>query len=179
MNIDKSLDNLNLLNFIIYVLIFLCVCSAIVVFLIMPSFKSYEQSRARLQTQDAINSDARSKLNISENRLYKLNLEYSRYLEKFTNDFSEEDFKKLLDKNFKEVDLLIMQSGSTNEYPSKDIKVNALMQDPNALYSFIDSLKEYPNLLKIDYPLLLESVNQNDIKVQINLKLYSAPNLQR
>lgn len=177
---DNSLDNLNLLKFSMHILIFVCICCALIVFLIMPSFKSHEESRVRLLNQNDINSDAQTKLTLSTNKLEELYSSYGEILSKFTSEFKQDDFMNLLsENNFTNINISISDVNSSEAYLNKNIKINAIIKDPSNFYSFVYGLEKYKNLFKIDYPISFKSTNQNNIKIQMNLKLYSAPDLNR
>lgn len=44
---DKSLEELNILKIVIYVLSFITVCTALILFLLLPALKDYKQTHLR------------------------------------------------------------------------------------------------------------------------------------
>ncbi len=44
---DKSLEELNILKIVIYVLSFITVCTALILFLLLPVLKDYKQTHLR------------------------------------------------------------------------------------------------------------------------------------
>ncbi len=52
-------------------------------------------------------------------------------------------------------------------------QISATLNDPKNFYAFIDTLKNYQNILKINLPINLQAQNQH-IKIDFNLKVYSS-----
>ncbi|EIE9413924.1 hypothetical protein LEZ71_005357, partial [Escherichia coli] len=53
------------------------------------------------------------------------------------------------------------------------LAIKATMNNPRRLYDFIDALKNYNNLIKLDYPLNLKAGEQG-ISIDLTLKVYSS-----
>ncbi|EAI3898401.1 hypothetical protein YN70_002925 [Campylobacter coli] len=169
---DKSLEELNILKIIIYVLSFITVCTALILFLLLPLLKDYKQANLRKNSQVAIFNAAKTKLDISENKINTLRTENNKSLEQFEQNFNLTHFQNFLEKYFKNIQVTELKLDKKEKYLTHRINIQASINNPRRLYDFIDALTQYNNLIKIDYPMTLKA-SDHGIMINLNVQIYS------
>lgn len=169
---DKSLEELNILKIIIYVLSFITVCTALILFLLLPLLKDYKQANLRKNSQVAIFNATKTKLDISENKINTLRTENNKSLEQFEQNFNLTHFQNFLEKYFKNIQATELKLDKKEKYLTHRINIQASINNPRRLYDFIDALAQYNNLVKIDYPMTLKA-SDHGIMINLNVQIYS------
>ncbi|EDO6740060.1 hypothetical protein FVZ16_01180 [Campylobacter coli] len=169
---DKSLEELNILKIIIYVLSFITVCTALILFLLLPLLKDYKQANLRKNSQVAIFNAAKTKLDISENKINTLRTENNKSLEQFEQKINLTHFQNFLEKYFKNIQVTELKLDKKEKYLTHRINIQASINNPRRLYDFIDALAQYNNLVKIDYPMTLKA-SDHGIMINLNVQIYS------
>ncbi len=169
---DKSLEEINILKIIIYVLSFITVCTALILFLLLPLLKDYKQANLRKNSQVAIFNATKTKLDISENKINTLRTENNKSLEQFEQKFNLTHFQNFLEKYFKNIQVTELKLDKKEKYLTHRINIQASINNPRRLYDFIDALAQYNNLVKIDYPMTLKA-SDHGIMINLNVQIYS------
>ncbi|HEB9319990.1 TPA: hypothetical protein RZK22_000835 [Campylobacter coli] len=169
---DKSLEEINILKIIIYVLSFITVCTALILFLLLPLLKDYKQANLRKNSQVAIFNATKTKLDISENKINTLRTENNKSLEQFEQNFNLTHFQNFLEKYFKNIQATELKLDKKEKYLTHRINIQASINNPRRLYDFIDALAQYNNLVKIDYPMTLKA-SDHGIMINLNVQIYS------
>ncbi|HEE9579530.1 TPA: hypothetical protein R8E29_000878 [Campylobacter coli] len=169
---DKSLEELNILKIVIYVLSFITVCTALILFLLLPVLKDYKQTHLRKNSQAAIFNAAKAKLDTSENKISALRTENNKSLEQFEQQFNLTHFQNFLEKYFENIQITELKLDKKEKYLTYRINIRASINNPRRLYDFIDALAQYNNLVKIDYPMTLKA-SDHGIMINLNVQIYS------
>ena len=169
---DKSLEELNILKIVIYVLSFITVCTALILFLLLPVLKDYKQTHLRKNSQAAIFNAAKAKLDTSENKISALRTENNKSLEQFEQQFNLTHFQNFLEKYFENIQITELNLDKKEKYLTHRINIRASINNPRRLYDFIDALAQYNNLVKIDYPITLKA-SDHGIMINLNVQIYS------
>ncbi len=169
---DKSLEELNILKIIVYVLSFITVCTALILFLLLPVLKDYKQTHLRKNSQAAIFNAAKAKLDASENKLIILRTENNKSLEQFEQKFNLAHLQNFLEKYFENIQITELELDKKEKYLTHRINIRALINNPRRLYDFVDALAQYNNLIKIDYPMTLKA-SDHGIMINLNVQIYS------
>ncbi|MBM0637499.1 hypothetical protein LNU06_05690 [Campylobacter sp. VicNov18] len=170
---DKSLEEINLLKLLIYALSFISVCTALILFLLLPTLKNYQQASLRENSQFTILKAAKAKLNVSKDKISDLRNENNKSLDQFKQNFNIKNFNIFLQKYFKNIEIKETNLEKPEKYLKNRLLIQATINNPRRLYDFIDALKNYNNLIKIDYPLKLKAAEQGII-INLTLKIYSS-----
>lgn len=168
---DKSFEEINSLKLLILALSFVSVCTALILFLLLPTLKEYKQISMRENSQTALLNSTQKKLQTSEERIKFLRIENNKSLEQFQNAFDEEKFELFLNTFFKKVQIKTLKNDD-EEYLKHSFIVQASMNNPRQLYDFIDALKVFESLVKIDYPLSLKAKDK-EILLSFVVKIYA------
>ncbi|MGI8067339.1 hypothetical protein ACNGGR_07705 [Campylobacter jejuni] len=104
---DKSLEEIDLLKLIICALSFISVCTALILFLLLPTLKNYKQANLRENSQLAILKAAKLKFDFSEDKISTLRSENNKSLEQFEQNFNIGNFDIFLQKYFQNVKIQV------------------------------------------------------------------------
>lgn len=69
---DKSLEEIDLLKLLVCALSFISICTALILFLLLPTLKNYKQTNLVENSQLAILKAVKSKFDLSENKIATL-----------------------------------------------------------------------------------------------------------
>ncbi|MBS4235726.1 hypothetical protein [Campylobacter vulpis] len=167
---DKSFEEINIVKILILTLSFISVCTALILFLLLPTLKAYKELGIRENSQIALLNATKAKLNTSEVKLAQLRSENNKSLEQFQNSFSEKNFQVFLSQFFKKIQIKAIKN-QNESYLKHTLLVNAYLDTPKNLYDFIDALQNYDNLIKMDYPLKLKA-QKSGIELSFVAKIY-------
>ena len=167
---DKSFEEINIVKILILTLSFISVCTALILFLLLPTLKSYKELSLKDNSQTALLNATKAKLNASEDKIAVLRGENNKSLEQFQTNFNEKNFQLFLSQFFKNIEIKTLKN--ENElYLKHTLLVQADLASPKNLYDFIDALQNYDNLIKIDYPLNLKA-KKSGIELSFIAKIY-------
>ena len=170
---DKSLEEIDILKLLIWSLSFVSVCVALILFLLLPVLKSYKQENIKENAQIALLKNEDLKLNLSKDKITNLQTENNKSLEQFKQNFNVKNFNAFLQKYFKNVKIEKIDIKESKKYLKEKIKISVSMPNPKNLYNFLDDLKGYDNLMRLNYPLLLEA-SKEGIETSFILEIYSS-----
>ncbi|MFQ6341900.1 hypothetical protein [Campylobacter sp. VTCC 70190] len=168
---DKSLEETDLLKLLICALSFISVCTALILFLLLPTLKNYKQANLRENSQLAVLKSTQAKFNLSEDKISTLRSENNKSLEQFEQGFNTKNLEFFLQKYFQNVKIKEIKPEKQEKYLKNQVLIQATMNNPRRFYDFIDALKNYDNLIKLAYPLKLKAGNK-DIQISLTLKIY-------
>ncbi|AXP08185.1 hypothetical protein N4T57_06185 [Campylobacter hepaticus] len=170
---DKSLEEINLLKLIVFTLSFISICTALILFLLLPALKKYQQISLVEHSQLSILKTTQSNFDFSKDKITKLKNENPKSLEQFKQNFNIDHFNIFLQKYFQNIKIQENKPEKKEKYLKSLLNIQATINNPKNLYDFIDALKNYDNLIKLDYPLKLQAAEQG-INIYLALKIYSS-----
>lgn len=170
---DKSLEEISAVKLLICTLSFISVCMTLILFLLLPILKNYKEISLRENSQTAILNTAKAKLSASEYRISSLRSENNKSLEQFETSFNIKTLKDFSQRYFKDVTIRQNKILKAEKYLKYSLTISANIENPKNLYDFIDALKEFDSLIKIDYPLNLKATERG-ISIDFVVKIYSA-----
>ena len=153
---DKSLEEINPIKLLICILSFISICMALILFLLLPQLRNYQENSLRENSQIALFEATKAKFAASENKISSLRNENNKSLEQFEQNFDIKILENFLQKYFKH-----------------SFTIDAKIQNPKSFYDFIDALSGFDYLVKMDYPLNLKAA-QEGIDISFVIKIYSA-----
>ncbi|MBZ7945911.1 hypothetical protein H2258_03380 [Campylobacter sp. RM9939] len=169
---DKSLEELNIVRILILALSFISICTALILFLLLPVLKDYEQINLRENSQIGTVNSFKIDLKSSEDKVTQLQNINKKNLDQFQQKFDEKKFNQFLKYYFKNIKITNIKLQSQEEYLYKKLKIEGLMDNPKNFYNFIDALKDYDNLIKISYPIVLKATPKG-IAINFSIEIYS------
>lgn len=169
---DKSIEDIDIIKLLIYVIIFLIISAVMIFSFIVPNIKEYRQIESTyISSQNALLKIQKNFEN-TLNQLHEIEKTNEFTIKSLNNKFSEISFTTFANKYFNNVSL--------NELPKKDQKddfyryelnVTSAMNTPSKFYNFLDDLKKYENVVKVDFPINMKS-DGNLIHATFNIRIY-------
>lgn len=171
---DKSLEEIDILKLLIYIFSFISICTALILFLLLPILKEYKQLSLKENTQSAILIGFNSKLQSSRDKISLLRTENNHTLEQFDKTVDLQILENFLNKYMSNVDIKELKIENKEAYLKKIVNIKANIDNPSKFYLLINALENFDNLVKIIYPISLEAQKNKNIALSFNLKIYSA-----
>ncbi|MCX2682860.1 hypothetical protein OQH60_03135 [Campylobacter sp. MIT 21-1685] len=169
---DKSLQEIDILKLLIYGLSFVSVCTALILFLLLPLLKTHKQQSLKDNSQTAILENFRTKLQVSRDKIFLLRSENNTSLDQFEKSFNLSNFTLFLQKYFKNLEIK-EEKIIKNKYLKHSLIIQGQINSPKNFYDFIDAAKNFESFIKIDYPLILKA-QKDAIAFSFRVKIYSA-----
>ncbi len=169
----KSESN-STIKFLIYILLFLIFTLFLLLVFIIPSIKEYKHKKAeyemfRVQNESLILKEKNTKLKLKDS--IEKN---SEILSSFTDDFNKSNFIEFSNSYFRDIDITLDNKNIDKQNARfENYSFSALLKDntPSNFYDFIDALKNYKNIIKINFPIKL-MINKNGMQIEFELSVY-------
>ncbi len=161
------------LKFIIFIFVFLVVVMVFVFLFVIPSIKEFKHKKAEYNQQMRMQKELSVKEKELQDNLQKLRTQYTKSLESYKVPFEEKKFLNLAKKYFQNVKL-IQKSVKKRESGLQIYEFTAdfSAQTPVKFYHFIEAVNSMKNVVKINFPIKLETRNSN-ISLTFNMSVYN------
>ncbi len=143
-------------------------------FLIMPILQDYKSSMAELSSQNGINYAVNESFQESLERVQGLEKDNKELLTQFDADFNKTHLVGFLENYFFEPALSEIKHKKKPEYLLGEFNVSAVMDNPKIFYRFIEDLKGYQSLIKLETPIDLHSRDDGEIDIKFIIKVFSS-----
>lgn len=174
MSKDRSLEEIDILKLVLYVLAFLLVSLAFVMLVIVPNIKEYKKVKAQYHSKMLNLARIEQKFFASANDLDTLKTKNSKSLNAIINTFDEKKFQNKAGEFFSNVQLNSMPKEDENStFINYELNVTAMMSTPDKFYAFIDFVNNYENVILIDFPVAMRS-NGGKIDTSFKIKVLEA-----
>ena len=165
MSKDRSLHNIDVTKLLIYVLICIIACLAMIFGLLVPSIKEYKQVKYESRMQIAASAQTQ--------RLYDAKSKALNEINALENKFNADKFTQFASKYFANVNLSEPKEAAKNgEISVYELTVMGSMKTPAKFYEFMDALQSYENIVKIDFPIKMRKDTEK-IDATFGVKIYS------
>lgn len=151
------LEESGVLKILLYITIFVGICSILFLLLIVPVSKDFQRISLRYQSQEDINVALQESLSQSQNKLKVFEEENEFMLSQFDFSFNEEQFARYLGQYAQNVKIAQIPIKDPQPYLQHDLNITANLFSLEDLYAFLDSLNKYKSLIQVDYPIVLEA----------------------
>ena len=173
MSKDRSLQNIDVTKLLIYVLICIIACLAMIFGLLMPSIKEYKQVKYESRMQIAASAQTQRLYDAKSKALNEIKQNDKAQLEALENKFDTEKFTQFASKYFTNVNLSEPKEATKNgEISVYELTVTSSMKTPAKFYEFMDALQSYENIVKIDFPIKM-CKDTEKIDATFGVKIYS------
>ncbi len=160
------------LRFVIFILVFMIVVMFFVFIFVIPSIKTYKSKKAEYFFQKRQEAQLREKRQTLEQELKSLQKKYKDSLGSFANDFNKSGFLTLAKRYFSNVSLKeIKKTKSESGLDIYEFHADFNADTPIKFYEFVDALKGIDNVIKINFPVVLQAVNDK-IDLKFNMSVY-------
>lgn len=170
MNKDNSIEKIDLVKLLLWVSVFLITIFVLSALLIIPSLNKLKSANEVLQSSNSKLNYNTSKKDNLENKLNEYLTTHKISLDKLHKDFDLDEFKSHCKNFFDDVNIEKSVNFS-DEYVSYQLSVSTKITSPSVFYDFIDSLEDYPNIIRVHFPIVLKS-DKEMIKAQFDLQVY-------
>ncbi len=169
---DKSMEKIDIVKLLIYLLVFIVVTLFMILIVIVPNIKEYRASKSIHKKALVHKMRVENVLSDRKKELHTLNRQNRRAITSFVNPFSTDDFIKYAGKFFKKVSLVKVKTKSyKKEFVEYELRVSSSLKSPTNFYSFLEGLNRYENIIQADFPIRLES-NESTISSAFTIKVY-------
>lgn len=173
---DLSLENIDLPKLLMYIFAFLLVCMVMIFGFIVPNIKEFKAQSRALNSQFASYSKVKYILQNKIETLDTLKNDNRHSINAFLHKFDAQEFINFASNFFGDVKLHSVDDASNeahkNEYFSYELSVTSFSDTPSKLYSFLDALAKYNNIIKVDFPIYMKGDGEK-INTRFNIKVYS------
>ncbi|MEE3694531.1 MULTISPECIES: hypothetical protein [Campylobacter] len=175
MRVDRSLENIDLTKLAIYSLIFVIFVLVMVFAVAMPSIDKYKQA-AQIRSEKEVNLAKINQLYNDHLATYeKLKQQNTKALESLKNSFNQMKFIGVAGKYFDNIYFTKPKTITSNsKYIISEANVSATMKNPQNLYDFIADMNTHDNLIRVDFPVKMES-RDGYIQTSFVIKIYQEP----
>ncbi|MBT0879132.1 MULTISPECIES: hypothetical protein [unclassified Campylobacter] len=170
MNKDNSMSKIDIVKLLLWLSIFLITIFTLSALLIIPSVNKLKVANEVLSSSNSKFQQNKAKNESIERQLNDYLSENKTNLAKIHNEFDIEKFKNHCKTFFDEVNL-DKNLDFSEDYVSYQLSVSTKITSPTIFYDFIDSLDNFPNILRVHFPIVLKS-DKNLIKAQFNIQVY-------
>lgn len=174
MSKDRSLEDIDILKLLIYVLIFIIVCLIMIFGFIIPNIKEYRVIQSQNRSQLASVAKVEQIYNGKNDALNELKQKDRNLLKAFDTKFNKIKFSAFATNYFTDVKLQEIPSQIEDElYFRYELNVTSMVRTPSKFYDFIDALQKYDNIIKIEFPIKMRGEN-NKIHTTFNIRVYGS-----
>ena len=172
MNKDTSLEDIDILKLLIYILVFIVICLIMIFGFIVPNIKEYRSIQAQNRSQIASVSKIEQIYNSKNNVLDEIKQKDRTVLKAFDTKFNKIKFSAFATNYFSDVKLHEMPNENPDEpFLRYELNVTSMVKTPSKFYNFIDALQKYDNIVKIDFPIKMRGEGDK-IHTTFNIKIY-------
>ena len=173
MSKDRSLQNIDVTKLLIYVLICIIACLAMIFGLLVPSIKEYKQVKYESRMQIAASAQTQRLYDAKSKALDEIKQNDKAQLDALENKFDTDKFTQFTSKYFANVNLSGLKEAAKNgEISVYELTVMGSMKTPAKFYEFMDALQNYENIVKIDFPIKMRK-DAEKIDATFGVKIYS------
>lgn len=169
---DKSMEKIDVVKLLIYLMVFIVIALSMILFLIIPNIKDYRASQAIYKQALVHKMRVENVLHERQNEYNKLKNDNRRSITAFMHKFSKDNFVAYTKKFFDEVELKeIERKNYKKEFTQYSLKVTSSLKSPTNFYLFLKGLNRYENIVQADFPIHMES-NATKISSSFTLRVY-------
>lgn len=172
MRIDRSLESIDFTKLAIFSLIFIAFVLIVTFAIAVPIVDKYKRA-IELNSEKETNLVKIEEIYNKNLTTYEnLNLQNAKALNALKNSFNEMKFISVAGRYFSDLYLSRSKVIDTDpRYIIHEAKVSATMKSPQNLYDFIASMNSYDNLVRVDFPINMES-KDGYIDTEFMIRIY-------
>ena len=157
---DHSLQEIDILKLIMFVLAFIFVLVFMIALFIIPSIKDYKKVKAAHLNSVMNLSKIEEVYNSHADAFKDFETSNNRTLRAIKTPFNEQNFLKDVSVFFDNASLARLTSDDNNESFSRyELNVTGKLNTPQKFYDFIDFLNNYNNIILLDFPVKMQAHN--------------------
>ncbi len=178
-NMDRSLEKINYIKLLIFLLVFVFITLLLILTLILPNIKKYRTVRAQYNKVNVYKTRVENVLHERVLELKKLETKNRKIFAAFKHEFSQKEFVSFASKFFHKVSLKeAKQKTDGKEYKVYELNVTSSLKTPVNFYKFLDGLNHYQNMVQADFPIELRA-DRDMIYSSFKIKVYGVKDLKK
>ena len=171
-NLDRSLDKIDIMKLLIFLMIFLVLTFVFVFLLIIPHIKEHRVLQAEHKRVLIHKIRVENLFLERESELLKLKTENAHVVAAFKHPFSHEEFMVYAKKFFSDVSLVEISKGDyKKEFVEYELNVTSTLKTPTNFYNFLEGLNQYSSIVQADFPIHLEATKESITSI-FKIKVY-------
>ncbi|MCR4942777.1 MAG: hypothetical protein K5978_08330 [Campylobacter sp.] len=174
---DTSLEQIDLVKLLLYILIFILVCFVMIFSFIIPNIKDYQIIGGKYNSELSAYSKVKATHDEKFNALETLKNEQKFIIRSYDISFSIERFKNFAKKFFNDVKLTKINQSDQNlsreNYFLYRLEVTTSLKTPQKFYDFLEELNKYESIIKAEFPIQMKG-DKDQIRTSFNIKVYGA-----
>ena len=145
---DKSMEKIDIVKLLLYLLIFLVTTFFMVLIVIVPNIKDYRASKTVYKKAFIHKARVQNVLADRDEEFRELNTQNRRAITSFVHKFSTDSFIKYAGKFFHEVSLIeVEKTQYKKEFLEYKLNVSSSLKSPSNFYAFLEGLNRYESVL--------------------------------
>ena len=171
-SVDRSLEKIDFMKLLLFLIIFLVVTFGLIFILIIPNIKEHRMLKAEHKRVLVHKTRVENLFLEREAELSKLKAENVHIIGAFKHPFTQEEFLRYAGKFFNQVSLMeVTKSDYKKEFVEYELNVTSTLKTPSNFYNFLEGLNRYSSIVQADFPINLES-NKESISSTFKIKVY-------
>lgn len=171
-NFDRSLEKIDIMKLLIFLMVFIVVTFTFVFVLIIPNVKEHRILQAEYKRVLVHKTRVENLFYERETELSKLKAENVHIIGAFKHPFTQEEFMRYAGKFFAQVSLTeVTKSEYKKEFVEYELNVTSMLKTPTNFYNFLEGLNRYASIVQADFPIHLES-SKESITSTFKIKVY-------
>ncbi len=159
-------------RFMLFLLLFLVVLFILFLLLVIPGIKEFKATRAQSQIVGLQNQKLERKIKTAVEELQKLERNESAILQKFQYDFNKTAFLHFAANYFDRVSLTPEKETTPKEALKLYLfKASVNAKSPVKFYEFIEGLKHFQGVCKINFPITMEE-RAGTLNIDFRMSIY-------
>lgn len=172
-SIDRSLEKIDLMKLLIFLMVFIVITFGLIFILIIPSVKEHRALKAEHKRVLVHKTRVENLYLERESELSKLKSDNAHSIKAFKHGFLKEEFLTYARTFFSDVHLSeISKSDFQKEFTEYELNVTSSLKTPTNFYTFLEGLNRYSNIIQADFPIHLESNTKDNITSTFKIKVY-------
>lgn len=172
-NFDRSLEKIDFMKLLLFLIIFLVVTFSLIFVLIIPNIKEHRLQKTEYKRVLVHKTRVENLFLEREGELSRLKSENGNVLLAFAHTFSQDELIAYARKFFTEVHLVkVSEATFQKEFQEYELNVTSALKTPSNFYAFLEGLNQYRNIVQADFPIHLESMGKENISSSFTIKVY-------
>lgn len=171
---DTSLERVDIVKLLVFILLFVLVCLAMIFGFILPNIKEYRALNAQHRSQAASHAKVAQIYADKSAAFEALKQKNAAVLTAYDTGFNKQNFQNFVSKFFSEVSLEEVEPKKPDEnFFRYQLNVSVVVKSPQDFYDFLDALSKYENVVKAEFPITMKSENDK-INMSFGVRIYGA-----
>lgn len=168
---DTSLERIDLVKLLLFILIFIIVCFIMIFGFIIPNIKEYRGLARENRSAMSLHAKAKQIYDEKNSALEALKDEHKFIIKSYDTKFDKQNFIAFASTFFSDVKLSEADSQPSGEYFLYELGVTSSVKTPQKFYDFLEGLTKFENIIKAEFPIQMKG-DADKIRTIFNIRVY-------